>query len=216
MAPTLTKSVNRIGTLSKKNKIAFTLSLLSFLFFFPGIFLSMLNVSTTGSINAKVPHVESGFLGIPSVKGTERKHMSLNIFNTTRSVTNTIGNLYQKDYFFVATMILLFSVLVPLIKEILIVYIFFCKSEKVRKSIMVFIKSIGKWSMCDVFIVSVLLAYLSTGSTQTQNVKNISMMGFNVNVDVLAGMHAHLEMGYWFFVTYCLLSLLALQLYDPY
>ncbi len=205
-----------IQKLSLRNKLAFSISLLSFFFLFPGIYLSMLSISNTGSINAKVPHVESGILGIPSVKGTENRHMSLNIFDTTRSILKTVHDLWKKDYIFVASMIFLFSVIIPLIKEVLVLSIFFTKNPETRNKIFSCINSIGKWSMCDVFIVAILLAYLSTGASQTENVKNITMMGYTVNVDVFAGMQAHLQIGFWFFLTYCLLSLLALQLYEHY
>ncbi len=208
--------VTKIQKLSLRNKLAFSISILSFFFLFPGIYLSMLTVSTTGSINAKIPHVESGFLGMPNVKGTEHRQMPLKIFDKTRSILKTVQDLWNKKYFFVASMILLFSVLVPLVKGLLITCIFFNKKPETRRKIFVFIKSIGKWSMCDVFVVAVLLAYLSTGASQTENVKNITMMGYTVNVDVLAGMQAHLQIGFWFFLTYCILSLLALQLYESY
>src|ERR1700738_3560735 len=139
-----------IQKLSFRNQLAFTISLISFFFLFPGIYLSMLTVSTQGSIQAKVPHVEKGFLGIPSVKGTEKKSMQIKIFDTTRSILNTVHDLWNKHYYFVSSMIFLFSVIVPVIKGLLVTFIFFSKSSELRRKIFVFIKSIGKWSMCDV------------------------------------------------------------------
>jgi paraquat-inducible protein A len=175
----------------------------------------MLTVSTTGSINAKTPHVESGFMGIPSVKGTEQHHMQLKVFDTTRSILKTVHDLWQKDYLFVSAMIFLFSIIVPFAKGILVIYSFFAKDAEVRVKVYKFVNAIGKWSMCDVFIVAVFLSYLSTGATQTENTKNMSIMGHPINVDVMAGMHAQLQIGFWCFLAYCLLSLLALQLYEP-
>lgn len=209
------KSQTVIQNLSPRNKLAFSLLIISFLFLFPGIYLSMLTISSSGSINAKVPQVESNFLGIPHVSGNEQKHMSLNIFDTTRSILKTVHDLWLRHYFFVASMIFLFSVLIPFIKGSLLTYLFFKRHTKTREKIFNFIKSIGKWSMCDVFIVAIYLAYLSTGATQTESTKNITMMGQSINVDILAGMHAHLQIGFWCFLSYCLLSLAALQLYKP-
>ena len=208
-------SAKRIAKLSLRNKLAFTISLLSFLFLFPGIYLSMLTINTTGSVNANVPHVQKGFLGIPSVQGTENKHFNLKLMDTSRSILNTVSKLWEKEYYFVASMIFTFSVLIPLLKGILLTYIFFHMSSKTRQNVFWFIKSIGKWSMCDVFIVATFLAFLSTGAVKTQNVKSVSMMGYEVNVDVVSSMHADLHTGFWCFLTYCLLSLIALQLYDP-
>jgi paraquat-inducible protein A len=199
-----------------RNKFAFFLSLVSLLFLFPGIYLSMLTVSTKGSINTQVPHLQAGFLGIPTVQGTEHHRMTLRIFDTTRSILKTVHDLWKRHYFFVASMIFLFSVIVPIIKGLLVTCMFFSKNSAIRTRIFVFVKSIGKWSMCDVFIVAIFLAYLSTGATDAESVKNITMMGYSINVDVLTGMHAHLQIGFWCFLTYCLLSLLALQLYEAY
>lgn len=205
-----------IQKLSSRNKLAFFTSIVSFLFLFPGIYLSMLSISTTGSINAKMPHVERNIIGLPNVSGSEQHHMAINILDTTRSILNTVHDLWGKDYFFVASMIFLFSIIVPVTKGVLLTYSFFSRNSTRRKNIFYFIKAIGKWSMCDVFIVAVLLAYLSTGASKTANVKNMTVMGYSVKVDVFAGMHAQLHVGFWCFLTYCLLSLIALQLYDPY
>jgi hypothetical protein len=205
-----------IQKLSLRNKLAFSTSIIAFLFLFPGIYFSMLTVKTTGSINATVPHVEKGFLGMPTVNGTEEKKMPLKIFDTNRSILKTVHDLWRKNYFFVASMILLFSVIVPTIKGLLLTFLFFRRRSEVRQKLFAIVKSIGKWSMCDVFITAIFLAYLATGASKTENVKNVTMMGYTVNVDVIAGMQAELHVGFWCFLTYCILSLLAAQLYDPY
>jgi paraquat-inducible protein A len=198
---------------SFRNQLAFLCTVFSFCFLVPGIYLSMLTISTSGSLNANIPHIEKNFIGIPKVSGTEEKHIPIKIFDTSRSILKTIHDLCGQGYYFVGIMILIFSVIVPFVKGILLTYIFFNKKHATRAKIFTFIKSIGKWSMCDVFIVAVFLAYLSTGATQTENLKQVTLMGMSVDVHVLAGMQAHLHAGFWCFLTYCLLSLLALQLY---
>jgi len=205
-----------IAQLSTRNKLAFFISIVSFLFLFPGIYLSMLTISTTGAINAQTPHVEHNIIGIPNVSGSEEHHMPLKILDTTRSILKTVHDLWNRQYFFVASMIFLFSVIVPLTKGVLLSFIFFNKKSANRNKIFAFIKAIAKWSMCDVFIAAIFLAYLSTGASHTENVKEIAIMGYNVNVDVLASMHAQLHIGFWCFLTYCLLSLIALQFYETF
>lgn len=202
--------------LSYRNKLSLLITVISFFFLVPGIFLSMLSVQTKGSINADIPHMASGFLGTKSQSGTDQKHISLKIFDTTRSIINTVHNLWTRDYYFVAGMIFLFSIIVPFVKGILLLYNFFSGRAQHRKQIYAVIKSIGKWSMCDVFIVAIFLSYLSTGATQTSSEKSVNMMGYNVDVHVLAGMQAQLHIGFWCFLTYCLLSLIALQIYEDF
>jgi paraquat-inducible protein A len=212
----VTRAKTGSALVSWRNKLALTISIVSFFFFFPGIYLSMLTVSTQGSINAQIPHLTHSFFGKDQDKGFDNKSIPVKIFDTTRSILNTIHNLWTRNYFFVASMIFLFSVIVPLVKGALVTYIFFCKKKSRRHNIFEFIKAIGKWSMCDIFIVAIFLAYLSTGATQTENVKNITILGHAMKVDVMAGMHAHLQVGFWCFLAYCLLSLLALQLYEDF
>jgi paraquat-inducible protein A len=208
--------MNAFSKLSARNKSAFLISLLAYFFFFPGIYLSMLTISTKGTIEANVQQAQHSSQSTAKADNTEQKKMSINIFDTTRSILKTVHDLWDRDYYFVASMIILFSVIVPLFKGALLTMIFFSKNSKLREKVFLFTKSIGKWSMCDVFIVAIMLAYLSTGAAKTENVKNITMMGYPVNVDVLTGMHANLHVGFWCFLTYCLLSLIALQLYETY
>lgn len=210
------KPVQKLATLSLRNKLAFSISTLSFIFLIPGIYLNMLTVKSSGEVTAKLPKVEPGFLGFPTVNGTQTKEMGLHIIDTSRSILGTVHDLWEKDYHFVGSMIFLFSVCIPVLKGILLTYVFFTRHSERREKIFTFIKSIGKWSMCDVFIVALLLSYLSTGAMQTQNTAHVTVMGYSVPVNALVGMHANLELGFWYFLGYCLLSLLALQLYEAY
>jgi len=201
--------------LSWRNKLAFFVSLLSFTFLFPGVYLSMLTISSEGSFNAKI--IKPNLIDRLSIKKPEKQsHLTLNILDTTRSILKTVEDLWDKGYFFVASMIFLFSVAVPVTKGLLLTYVFFNNDSQKRQRVFRFMKSIGKWSMCDVFIVAIFLSYLSTGAAKTSHLKNMVMMGYSVNVNVQTGMHAQLQIGFWCFLSYCLLSLLALQLYEPY
>jgi hypothetical protein len=190
---------------SIRNILGFLTSLGSFFFLVPGVYLSMLSISSAGSMKAELPHVEYNFLGIPSVEGTELHRMGLHVFDTTRSILKTVNDLWTHQYHFVAAMIILFSVIIPFVKGSLLTYVFVSPNPIVRKKIFIFIKSIGKWSMCDVFITAIFLAYLGTGASQTHNVQNVAVMGYSVNVDVFVGMTAQLQIGFWCFLTYCLI-----------
>ncbi|HSW71164.1 MAG TPA: paraquat-inducible protein A [Gammaproteobacteria bacterium] len=209
--------VSKFHKLSFRNRLAFSISILAFLFLFPGIYLSMLTISTEGTVHAKLAKEQPSLLGKLAASGkTPEKKININILDTTRSILNTVHSLWMKKYFFVASLIFLFSVIIPTLKALLLTHIFFNPTRRHRELIFNFVKAIGKWSMCDVFIVATFLAYLSTGASKTENVHNVSMMGYSVNLDVLSAMHAQLQIGFWCFLSYCLLSLIALQLYEPY
>lgn len=226
MAITFSKSSNssnpsknpkpKTRRLGFRNKLAFLISLLSLFFLFPGIYFSMLTITSQGKVAARIPHVEFGFLGIPSVEGSDIKHLSISLIDTSRSIINVIHDLWNSDYHFVAAMIFLFSIIVPVLKGILLFFVFFSRSPVFRSRIFTFIKSIGKWSMCDVFITATFLAYLGTGAAKTHNANDISVMGYTAHIDMLVGFKAQLHAGFWYFLTYCILSLVALQLYKEY
>ena len=113
------------------------------------------------------------------------------VFNHPRSILQTVGNLAESKNYVVAFLILLFSVLVPFFKGILLLAALSMKNDSRRLSIYNLIRNISKWSMADVFVVGIFVAFLAANA-----VKN---------------MDASIEPGFYFFAAYCLLSLLALQ-----
>ncbi len=114
------------------------------------------------------------------------------VFRDTRSIIQTIRNLHESENDFVAGLILLFSVIVPFVKALLMGVVPLLKSVKARFNLFLFVRSISKWAMVDVFVVGIYVAYLAGKAAD--------------NFD------ATIERGFYFFVAYCLLSLAALQI----
>tara|TARA_R110002110_G_scaffold415809_1_gene656481 strand:- start:17516 stop:18094 length:579 start_codon:yes stop_codon:yes gene_type:complete len=181
---------------SQRNILALFISLVSFGFLIPGVVLSMITVNTRGSVQAPLTNIGIDFL------------------NTSNSIWNTIQQLFIQDYYFVASMIFLFSIIVPATKGIMLVYVMLTKNQKMRRGMFAIVKAIGKWSMCDVFVVAIFLSYLSTGSRSSGSNHETTILGIPIDINILVDMTAKLEMGFYCFLTYCLLSLLAIQLYD--
>ncbi len=84
----------------------------------------------------------------------------------SKTIISTITHLYKYGNFPIALIILLFSVIIPLLKSISMLLIVIFKEFKIAQKILTFFKHLGKWSMIDVFVVSLLLVYLSAGSSQ--------------------------------------------------
>jgi len=114
------------------------------------------------------------------------------MFRDTRSIIQTIRNLHESGNDFVAGLILLFSVIVPFVKALLLAVVPLLKNVKARFNLFLFVRSISKWAMVDVFVVGIYVAYLAGEATD--------------NFD------ASIERGFYFFAAYCLISLAALQL----
>ncbi|WP_373029372.1 paraquat-inducible protein A [Sulfurovum sp.] len=105
----------------------------------------------------------------------------------SKGVIGSIVKLWESGDVVVATVILLFSVIVPVLKvsSLLIVSIFM--ESRFAHGIITFFKMIGKWSMVDVFVVAVFLVYL------TANKGDVS--------------RAEVEMGLYFFLAYVIVSM---------
>jgi len=84
----------------------------------------------------------------------------------SKTIIGTILHLYKSGNFPVALVILLFSVLVPFIKVLSMLIVTVWSEFNIAKKALKFFKHLGKWSMLDVFVVALLLVYLSMGSTQ--------------------------------------------------
>ena len=101
----------------------------------------------------------------------------------SKSIWATIKTLWDIDRYFIAVMVGLFSVVIPVIKTFAVyISIFYKKSLKIMNFI-------GKWSMADVFIVALLLANLTLNTDEYTD--------------------AEMQMGLYFFTMYVIFSIIA-------
>jgi len=106
----------------------------------------------------------------------------------SKTILGTISHLYHNGNYPIALTILLFSVIVPLIKSISMILVLIFKELHLAKKIVSLFKHLGKWSMIDVFVVSLLLVYLSAGSSQNS--------------------YSQIENGTYIFLAYVILSII--------
>jgi len=106
----------------------------------------------------------------------------------SKTILGTIEHLYHSGNYPVALVILLFSILVPLLKTVTMLFILIWKEFNIAKKLLVFFKHLGKWSMLDVFVVSLLLVYLSAGSSENS--------------------YSEIENGLYIFLIYVILSII--------
>jgi paraquat-inducible protein A len=155
--------------LSARNLLAIALSLISLGLLWPGLVEPVLTIRATMEIFGNVRELS----------------------NETRSVLGAVKSLHEGGNDFVAGLILLFSVLVPIIKATLLVPIFALRGSMTSYRLYLFVRAISKWSMADVFAVGMLIALLAARGT--------------ANLDAIAGR------GFYFFAAYCLVSNAAFQ-----
>ncbi|MCB0690475.1 MAG: paraquat-inducible protein A [Saprospiraceae bacterium] len=120
-------------------------------------------------------------------------------------VTHTLIESHGWDLKTVGVMILCFSVIFPAIK--LVLSGSFVYSEKIANSRLVrnIIFYLGKWSMADVFVVALFMAYIGFEGIVANQLRGIERNegGFAIETANYSG----LAIGALFFTTYCILSI---------
>ena len=130
------------------------------------------------------------------IEGARAQLEGATVYVQTQTIVVTIKYLFQNGGYLAGSLLLIFSVGVPLGK-VLLFFIALHARASVREGILGFINFIGKWSMADVFVVSIYTAYLGAKSS------------------VGVGQPVHFETeygpGFYWFAAYCVVSLGAQQ-----
>jgi len=155
--------------MTSRNKLAIVLALVSLVLLWPGLVQPVLTIRATMELF-----------------GNTRE-----LSNETRSVISAIQSLHNTGNDFVAGLILLFSVLVPVLKAALLVPIFTLRGSAMSYRLYGVVQAMSKWSMADVFAVGMLIALLVGKGT--------------ANLSATAGI------GFYCFAAYCLVSNAAFQ-----
>lgn len=179
--------------MSRRNIAALLLTLVSLGLLIPGVMLPIFHFSLHGAIDARMAQVE----------GT--------IMHQTYSILGMVEELWQRDRLLVASLILAFSVLVPALKAIMFTAALLVRHPQTAHLLGRIVSGLAKWSMADVFVVAVLLVYMSTGGHQQAIQEMINIMGFQLPVKIGMTMESSLMAGFYYFTGYCLLSIVAVQ-----
>jgi len=131
----------------------------------------------------------SSFLGFDQMEG------QITAYQTTRSIWGTVNELATTGNLPVAFLIVFFSVIIPLLKLCLQATALVLPKSQWRAPLWWLNARLSKWSMADVFVMALLVAYMA-GSASGQ-------MG-----DMLT-MSSELEVGFYYFLAYCVFSIAA-------
>jgi len=127
----------------------------------------------------------------------------IEVYQQTRSIVGSVRHLYRVGSLTAATLILLFSIIVPFTKVALVLWALYHRDALRRKRTLHFVELIAKWAMADVFAVALFIAYLAARASQTPPGE-----GF---VPQLATFEATFGPGFYWFAAYCLVSLAVQQ-----
>ena len=107
----------------------------------------------------------------------------------SKAILGSIFKLYSEGNALIALILLVFSVLIPVFKVFSLLFLSLYENYPFASRIVYFFRIIGKWSMLDIFVVALLIVYLSSSSTDVSR--------------------AEAEIGIYFFLVYVVLSIAA-------
>ncbi len=123
---------------------------------------------------------------------------TVSAFDKTNSIIGTARELFNNNHRSVAFLIILFSVIIPVLKALLLLFAQLPLRPAIKNRLLWVSSVTSKWSMADVFVVAIFVAYLAAKGMQ----ENRGLVDFD----------ADLGSGFYFFLAYCLISILGTQL----
>ena len=189
--------------------IGFLLLICAYALLIPGLTQPMLSVSGTVEKSKLVGVGKSIFRENKDIPGFVKDIVSPLIdnvevsgtvpaFSKTNSILSTAAELYNNNHVPVAVMILFFSVGIPLLKALLLILAHLPLRHVFKRKLLWVSLITSKWSMADVFVVAIFVAYLAANGLE----ENRALVDFNSN----------LGHGFYYFFAYCIASIIATQI----
>ena len=110
----------------------------------------------------------------------------------------------KNDVIMVGFLVLLFSVLFPISKLLTSLLYLFFESIRENKVIKFLVFRTAKWSMADVMVVAIFMAYIGFSGIVTEQLKDLETIA--KNVDVLTTNASDLQIGFIIFTSFAVLS----------
>lgn len=111
----------------------------------------------------------------------------------SKGIMTTITSLWHHNNAWLATLLFLFSVMIPLAKTLTTWLTLFSRTHHFSLHGLQLSRHLGKWSMADVFVVAILVVFFSAAGEESMT-------------------QAEVQAGLWFFAAYVVLSLIGTQL----
>ena len=166
---------------------------------------AMMNPTVVGLLDATGGDLRQMIIDrvTPSLTSSLLQNMAeVEVFQQTRSIIGSVRRLYEVGSPVPATLILLFSVVVPFVKTALVGWAMFAADEARRRRTLTFVEAIAKWSMADVFVVALFITYLAAVASQSAPAAGPPLLAFR----------AEFGAGFYWFAAYCVFSLASQQL----
>lgn len=157
-------------------------------------------------IDARISEISFTLLGEPiSFKDQVLYYKSKSILEVVRLML-TNGRI---DVLLVGILVLLFSVLFPMSKLICSVIYVYSPSNRSSAILNFMVFKTGKWSMADVMVVAIFMAYIGFGGIISDQLRQLQ--GISDNIDILTTNKSSLQFGFYLFTSFTVLSLVVSQ-----
>ncbi|MGB6037477.1 MAG: paraquat-inducible protein A [Cryomorphaceae bacterium] len=144
-----------------------------------------------------------------SLMGTKLSFTDQVLYYKNKSILEVVKTLAENgkaDLIAVAILVFIFSVLFPFLKlSSSLVYLFKSGAEK-WKFIRFMVFKTGKWSMADVMVVAIFMAYIGFSGIVTEQLSQLK--NISTTVDILTTNNSSLKEGFFLFTGFVLLSIL--------
>ena len=173
-----------------------------------GVLQSMMNPAILAVLKATGGDVRKIILEQlgPRISAALQQNVAdVEVYTQTRSIIGAIQRLYEVGSPVPATLILLFSVVVPIGKALLAAWAVFLANPVSRGRTLRFVEAIAKWSMADVFVWAVVITFLAAQASTAPPTYPAGAAG-------LRAFTAAFGPGLYWFAAYCLFSLASQQL----
>jgi Paraquat-inducible protein A len=173
-----------------------------------GVLKSVMNPTIVSFIEATGGDLRKSVLDklTPQITAALQKNVGeVEVYEQTRSILGSVRRLYEVGSPIPATLILLFSVIVPFTKAALVTWAVLAAGDRHRQRTLAFVETIAKWSMADVFVVALFIAYLAAHASATPT------QGPGATPALIA-FSAHFGAGFYWFAAYCIVSLASQQI----
>ena len=119
-------------------------------------------------------------------------------YSKTRSILGTAKDLKDNNHLVVAILIVLFSVVIPILKLLILLSSYLVRDQNNSNLLFRLNGGLSKWSMADVFVIGLFVAFLAANGVQQS--------------DAILQFEATLGSGFYYFLGYCLISILSSHL----
>ena len=187
------------------------LFVLSIIFLIPGLTKPLMTIQATVDKKEMIdlganllikPGQRSGFVQdlVESLVKKLDIEGDVTVFQSTRSLLATMNELVKNGHLIVGVMIGVFGLVIPLVKLCLVVVSLLVKSPLLSARLVRLNGLLSKWSMSDVFVIAVLVAFLAINA--------------NEYADEVLEMSATLHDGFYYFAAYCVSAIAAGQMME--